>query len=80
MGLPDFKKIVEDVDEAIRILEMGNVPECLKRYEGIVTELRKSKVVGEALSELIQPFVIHADEYELNEKVFAEKLRSILEC
>ena len=43
-------------------------------------ELLKSKVIGEALSELIQPFVIHADEYELNEKVFAEKLRSILEC
>ena len=37
-------------------------------------------MVGEALIGLIEPFVIHADEYELNEKVFAEKLRSILEC
>ena len=78
MGLPDFKKIVEDVDEAIRILEMGNVPECLKRCEGIVTELRKSKVVGEALSELIQPFILHAEEYKLDEKAFAEDLKEHL--
>ena len=46
--MPDVKKIAEEVDEAIRVLEMGNVSECLRRCERIAAELRKSRVVGEA--------------------------------
>ena len=74
----DFKKVAEEVDEAIRVLDLGDVPECLKRCERIVAELRKSKVVGEALVGLIEPFLIHADEYKLDEKAFAEELREYL--
>jgi len=74
----DFKKVAEEVDEAIRVLDLGDVPECLKRCERIVAELRKSKVVGEALVGLIEPFLIHADEYKLDEKAFAEELRECL--
>jgi len=78
LGMPDVKKIAEEVDEAIRVLEMGNVSECLRRCERIAAELRKSRVVGEALAELIQPFILHADEYKLDEKAFAEELREYL--
>jgi len=74
----DFRKIAEKVDEAIKIMETGNVPECLRRCERIAAELRKSKVVGEALVGLIEPFLIHADEYKLDEKAFAEELREYL--
>jgi len=74
----DFRKIVEDVDEAISILEGGDVPECLRRCERIADELRKSKVVGEALAGLIEPFLIHAEEYKLNERRFAEDLKEHL--
>ena len=74
----DFKRIAEDVDEAIKIVERGDVPECLKRCGKIADELRKSKVVGEALAGLIEPFIIHADEYKLDEKAFAEELREYL--
>ena len=74
----DFRKVAEEVDEAIRVLDLGDVPECLKRCERIVAELRKSKVVGEALVGLIEPFLIHADEYKLDEKAFAEELREYL--
>jgi len=74
----DFKRIAEEVDEAIRVLDLGDVPECLKRCERIVAELRKSKVVGEALVGLIEPFLIHVDEYKLDEKAFAEELREYL--
>ena len=35
-------------------------------------------MVGEALAGLIEPFIIHADEYKLNEGAFAEKLREYL--
>jgi len=74
----DFRKIAEEVNEAIRVLETGDIPECLRRCEGIVIELRKSKVVGEALAGLIEPFLIHADEYRLDEKAFAEDLKEHL--
>jgi len=74
----DFRKVAEDVDEAIRVLDLGDVSECLKRCEKIAEELRKSKVVGEALAGLIEPFLIHADEYKLDEKAFAEELREYL--
>lgn len=74
----DFRKVAEEVDEAISILDSGDVPECLRRCERIADELRKSKVVGEALVGLIEPFLIHADEYKLNEKVFAEEFREYL--
>ena len=76
--MPNLKKIAEDVDEAISTLEMGNVPECLKRCERIADELRKSRVIGEALAELIQPFILHADEYKLDERGFAEDLKEHL--
>jgi len=78
LGLPDFKKIVEEVDEAIRILEAGDFPECLKRCERIVAEIRKRKVVGEALAGLIEPFLIHANQYRINERAFAEDLKEHL--
>jgi len=74
----DFRGIAEDVDEAISILDSGDVPECLRRCEKITAELRKSKVVGEALSKLVEPFLIHADEYKLDEKAFAEDLKEHL--
>jgi len=74
----DFRKVAEEVDEAIKIVETGDVPECLRRCERIVAELRKSKVVGEALVGLIEPFLIHADEYKLDEKAFAEDLKEHL--
>ena len=74
----DFRKIAEEVDEAIRVLDLGDVPECLKKCERITAELRKSKVVGEALVGLIEPFLIHADEYKLDERAFAEELREYL--
>ena len=74
----DFGKIAEDVDEAIRVLETGNVPERLRRCRRVANELRKGKVVGEALVGLIEPFLIHADEYKLNEKAFAEDLKEHL--
>ena len=74
----DFRKVAEEVDEAISILDSGDVPECLRRCERIVAELRKSKVVGEALVGLIEPFLIHTDEYKLDEKAFAEELREYL--
>ena len=77
MGLPDFKKLASEVDEAIRVLESGNVPECLKRCERIVAEIRKSRVFG-GIAELIEPFIIHADEYELDKKLFAEELKEYL--
>jgi len=77
-GMIDFRKIAEEVDEAISIVEAGDVPECLRRCEKIVAELRKGKVVGEALVGLIEPFLIHADEYKLDEKAFAEELREYL--
>ena len=76
--MPDVKKIAEEVDEAISISDLGDVSECLKRCEKIADELRKSKVVGEALVGLIEPFLIHADEYKLDEKAFAEELREYL--
>ena len=76
--MPDFKKIAEGVDEAIRVLEAGDIPECLRRCERIADELRKSKVVGEALAGLIEPFLIHAEEYKLNERAFAEDLKEHL--
>ena len=71
----DFGKIAEDVDEAIKIVETGNIPKCLKRRERIVAEIRRSRVFGTALAELVEPFIIHADEYELDRKAFAEELR-----
>ena len=74
----DFRKVAEDVDEAIRVLDLGDVSECLKRCERIADELRKSKVVGETLVGLIEPFLIHADEYKLDEKAFAEELKEYL--
>ena len=74
----DFRKVAEEVDEAINILDSGDVPECLRRCERIVAELRKGKVVGEALVGLIEPFLIHADEYKLDERGFAEELREYL--
>jgi len=74
----DFRKVAEEVDEAINILDSGDVPECLRRCERIVAELRKGKVVGEALVGLIEPFLIHADEYKLDERAFAEELREYL--
>ena len=74
----DLRKIAGEVDEAISILEAGDIPECLRRCERIAAELRKSRVVGEALAELIQPFILHADEYKLDEKAFAEELREYL--
>jgi len=74
----DFGKIAEEVDEAIRIVERGDVPECLRRCERVADELRKSKVVGEALAGLIEPFLIHADEYRLNDRAFAEDLKEHL--
>ena len=74
----DFRKVAEEVDETIRVLDLGDVPECLKRCEKIAEELRKGKVVGEALAGLIEPFLIHADEYKLDEKAFAEELREYL--
>ena len=74
----DFRKVAEDVDEAIRVLDLGDVSECLKRCEKITAELRKSKVVGEALVGLIEPFLILADEYKLDEKAFAEEFREYL--
>ena len=40
-GHPPKRRIVEEVDEAIRILESGDVPECLRRCEGIVAEIRR---------------------------------------
>ena len=74
----DFRKVAEEVDEAINILDSGDVPECLRRCERIVAELRKGKVVGEALVGFIESFLIHADEYKLDERAFAEELREYL--
>jgi len=42
----DFRKVAEEVDEAISILDSGDVPECLKKCEKIAAELRKSRVFG----------------------------------
>ncbi len=78
MGMIDFRKIAEEVDETIKILEMEEIPKCLRRCKKIAAELRKSRVVGEALAGLIEPFIIHADEYKLNEKTFAEDLKEHL--
>ena len=74
----DFRKIAGEVDEAISILEAGDIPECLRRCERVADELKKGKVVGEALAGLIEPFLIHAEEYKLNEGAFAEELREYL--
>ena len=35
-------------------------------------------MVGEALAGLIEPFLIHADEYKLNDRAFAEDLKEHL--
>ena len=35
-------------------------------------------MVGEALAGLIEPFLIHADEYKLDERAFAEDLKEHL--
>ena len=35
-------------------------------------------MVSEALSELIQPFILHAEKYKFNERAFAEDLKEHL--
>ena len=72
-------RLPRNVDETIKIVETGNIPKCLKRCERIVAELRKGKVVGEALAGLIEPFLIHANQYRINERAFAEDLKEHLE-
>ena len=76
-GLPDFKALAAEVDEAIRILESGDVAGCLERCKRIVAEIRKSRAFGD-IAMLVEPFIDHADEYELDKKGFAEGLKEYL--
>ena len=77
LGLPDFKALAAEVDEAIRILESGDVAGCLERCKRIVAEIRKSRAFGD-IAELVEPFIEHADEYELDKRGFAEGLKEYL--
>ena len=77
LGLPDFRKLAEEVDEAIRILDSGDVAGCLERCKRIVAEIRKSRAFGD-IAELVEPFIDHADEYELDKEGFAEGLKEHL--
>ena len=76
-GLPDFKALAAEVDEAIRILESGDVAGCLERCRRIVAEIRKSRAFGD-IAMLVEPFIDHADEYELDKKRFTEELKEHL--
>ena len=76
-GLPDFKALAAEVNEAIRILESGDVAGCLERCRRIVAEIRKSRAFGD-IAMLVEPFIDHADEYELDKKRFTEELKEHL--
>ena len=76
--MPDFKRVAEEVDEAISILEGEIFPSVLGDVRESPPSLGTVKVVGEALSRLVEPFIIHADEYKLDERAFAEDLKEHL--
>jgi len=46
----------------------------LSEVRGVIGELRKSEVLG-CLAELVEPFIQHVDEYELDKNLFVEELR-----
>jgi len=77
LGLPDFKALAAEVDEAIRILDSGDVAGCLERCRRIVAEIRRSRAFGD-IAMLVEPFIDHADEYELDKKGFTEGLKEYL--
>jgi len=82
LGLPDFKAIAAEVDEAIRILDSGDLARCIEKCKRIVSEVQRSKAFGE-VSELIEPFVRHVDEHGLpsrdeERRAFVEELKEYL--
>ena len=81
LGLPDFKALAAEVDEAIRVLESGDLAECVERCRRIVVEVRGSRAFGH-VAKLVEPFLRHVDEYGLpsggDREVFVEELREYL--
>ncbi|MCF3653554.1 MAG: hypothetical protein L2C94_005290 [Aigarchaeota archaeon] len=81
MGLPDFKTLAAEVYEAIRVLESGDLAECIERCRRIVAEVRGSRAFGH-VSKLVEPFLRHVDEYGLpsggDREIFVEELREYL--
>jgi len=53
------------------------VPECLRKCEGIVANILR--VSFGSLAEPAEPFILHADEYKLDKRLFAEDLKEYLE-
>jgi len=80
-GLPDFKALAAEVDEAIRVLESGDLAECVERCRRIVAEVRGSRAFGH-VAKLVEPFLRHVDEYGLpsggDREIFVEELREYL--
>ena len=82
LELPDFRALAAEVDEAIRILDSGDLAKCIERCRRIVAEVRRSRAFGE-ISELVEPFVRYVDEHGLpsrdeEKKAFTEDLREHL--
>ena len=81
LELADFKALAAEVDEAIRILDSGDLARCVEKCRGIVSEVRRSRAFGH-VAKLVEPFLRHVDEHGLpsgNEKaIFVEELKEYL--
>jgi len=82
LGLPDFKALAAEVDEALKILDSGDLARCIEKCKRIVAEVQRSRAFGE-ISELVEPFVRYVDEHGLpsrdeEKRAFVEDLRENL--
>ena len=73
----DFKRIAEEVDEVIRALESRDVSGFVEWCEGLVADLRRSKVL-DFLAEPIEPFIPDMVECGLEESLLVEEFREYL--
>ena len=63
-ALADFIEVAEKVDEAIGLLESGDLEKSLEVCRWIIAEV-KGKIFGEVLAGLVEPYVRHVDEHGL---------------
>lgn len=85
MDLADYVKIAESVDNAISLLETGDLERSLEVCRWIAVEIGSKSVHSGALLELIQPFIDHVDEHgmprdEEERRRFIDYLRRYLGC
>ena len=73
----DFRRLAEEVDEVIRALESRDVSGFVEGCEGLVADLRKSRVL-DFLAEPIEPFIPDMVECGLEENLLVEEFRGYL--